>query len=109
MSAFYVTEHRQGAAWYEFRHDYLVGQVASWVSGVEQRLVRRRWITSLVLAAAVPALIWLAKATIDFNTYVVSFVPAPCLRRAARGTLDHAQCSICLTTGDHWFIKNGSA
>ncbi len=69
------TESRQGTAWYEFRHDYLVGQVASWVTGAEERLVRRRRIISFVLAVALPVLIWLSKAAVDFNTFVVSFKP----------------------------------
>ncbi len=71
-------EHRQGAAWYEFRHDYLVGQVASWVNGVEQRRVRRlrnlSWITLLVFASVTFALL-VVKPIVDFNTYVVSFRP----------------------------------
>lgn len=64
-------ELREGAAWYEFRHDYLVRQVASWVNREEERVSRRRLIMATLLAA-VPALVWGATATIDFNRYVVS-------------------------------------
>jgi hypothetical protein len=54
-------EHIKNQAWYEFSHDYLVGEVAAWLARFESRLRRRHriyaWVFGLLPAIALASFI----------------------------------------------------
>ncbi|MGE3152475.1 MAG: SUMF1/EgtB/PvdO family nonheme iron enzyme [Nitrospiraceae bacterium] len=53
-------EERQGTDWYEFKHDYLVGQVAHWIQGWNER--RAKHTVQLLSAGLILALVGLPVA-----------------------------------------------
>ena len=99
-------EHRQGASWYEFRHDYLAKRVASWVRLAEERVARRRWITGLISAVALPGLVWIGTAINDFRTYIVSLEmnAESGFRSEAVITRKWNPCGFHLGTGLYWDV-----
>jgi len=65
-------EERGGTTWYEFRHDYLVGEVVRWMAERKEKRVRRR----LVYVALPGVFLFLALFVyffIQYHTYYAKF------------------------------------
>ena len=69
-------EHSERLAWYEFRHDYLVKEVAAWLQQFEVRLRRRRQAYTYGFVFGLPLAIVLAGLALwNFLSIEVRFTP----------------------------------
>ncbi len=66
-------EDRNGEAWYEFRHDYLVPKLREWIESQLTKFGRTRWIIRIVYAFMLPVYVVIWKYTHDYRTFEARF------------------------------------
>ncbi len=66
-------EVRQGAHWYEFKHDYLVKEVTDWLEAREKRLARRRLLYGITPGVVLFMALFIY-FTYQYNTFYAGFV-----------------------------------